>query len=203
MPVTASIDIAIRADHKLDQAILHPAPATPLAPFGDTQKQALKALADIILKCTATSASYPAPLAPTGALLLIFIPPRTATTSPPRVLAPPVPPRMTQLPSRVAIVPSLLRRAPVHIIPPDEHQDTPPCIAPNRYPTGLSQHSHVAIEDDVLYPTIHRMNHIMNPDTGNICGYTQLSNGKVPGQDAPTLVRSLSNEFGRLAKGVG
>ena len=121
MPVTALINIAIRAAHELTQALLHPAPATPLSPFRNTQQQALKALSDIFLNRTATSASSPSQLAPTGALLLIVTPPRTATTSPPRVPAPPEPPMMTQSPPRVPTVSSLPRQAPVHIIPPDEH----------------------------------------------------------------------------------
>ena len=126
MPATALIDIVIRAAHELTHALLHPFPATPLSPFGDTQQQTLKALADIFLKRTVTSASYPAPLATTGALLPIVMPTRTATTSPPRVPEPPAPPRITWSPPRVPTVPSLPRRAPVHIVPLDEHLETPP-----------------------------------------------------------------------------
>ena len=45
--------------------------------------------------------------------------------------------------------------------------------------------------------------HVYHPDTGAICKYKQLAKGEIPGQPKQRWVRGFSNEFGRLANGVG
>ena len=46
-------------------------------------------------------------------------------------------------------------------------------------------------------------NHILYPTTGNACSYKKLSTGLVPGQSVAVWKKILTNEFGRLADGVG
>ena len=46
-------------------------------------------------------------------------------------------------------------------------------------------------------------NHVLHPTTGTACSYRKLSAGVVPGQSAEIWKKSLANEFGRLANGVG
>ena len=129
MPALSSADAAIRAAIDLCWALRNPSPASPLAPVGDEQMQALAQLERIFSvsarQPTSTAAAPPRPpehLAP--AVVRVQLPAARAAPCPPLGAA--------RAPVAPAIPASHLEAPPpprVHLIDPDEDNAAPPRVA--------------------------------------------------------------------------
>ena len=97
-----------------------------------------------------------------------------------------------------------------HIIPPEDDpwEETKNYIhkyntrSSSRYAFAAAILKHNTFIHNVQSPP-EFINHILHPKTGNVCTYTILVTGTIPGQSATVWEKELENDFGRLANGVG
>jgi hypothetical protein len=183
MPALSSADAAVRAAIDLCWALRNPSPSSPLAGIGDDQLVAIQQLSDIF---NSLAPSEPDPIAPPR--VLVNNPPVSrprVTPASPRVspASPdPVGPHLIPLDdgSPAALAPTLLRRSPrihssaPHVIPPDSSAYHAPHTPPA---------AHAVIHDT----------------TGQAMNYRFLS----AGPDRELWLRSMANDLGRLAQGIG
>ena len=103
MPTASSADAAIAAAQDLTQALLHPSPASPLAPLSNSQHAALQQLAEIFAATTTTHAET------------IFNPiaQQSSTVPTPTPPAPSAPPGFAPLLATMPCAPSLDTATPV------------------------------------------------------------------------------------------
>jgi hypothetical protein len=186
MPQLSSADAAIRAAIDLCWAIRNPSPSSPLAAIGDEQMAAIKTLSEIFSVSaqpvpTQTPLAPRVPAAPASppTFRTPTLPTRPAPASPPRVRFAPT------LPSPV-LGPTLIAANPDEISPAAHHSH--PRRSPRLHPAG----PHVIYADPSANAVIHAA-------TGQSMNYRRL----LDGPDQALWLRSMANDLGRLAQGVG
>jgi hypothetical protein len=181
-------------------AVQHPSPATPFAPVGNQQLEALKQLADIFQRTTNTP-SKTIPKAPP-----------TREQPLPSVLNKPLPPALPRVVNKP--LPEPLPRMVEATVPTSKTSPTP--MAPHRYPTRHTKSTQSTQEEvnhvmedhqkerDTPAPmttTITQWaNAIIDPDTWASMEYRHLI--KSP-KHQEAWKHSFANELKRLAQGIG
>jgi hypothetical protein len=177
MPQLSSADAAIRAAIALCLAIRNPSPASPLAPIGDAQMEAIQQLSDI----------FSVSVAPDSAQKVQ--PPRVPVALPtPQQLAPRPRQEPAALP-RVGITPSSSSPA----TDPDDSVSPPA----ERLHVRRSQRLHNS-GPHINYPNS-AANAVIHETTGTSMNYRLL----IEGPDKKLWLHSMANDLGRLAQGVG
>ena len=182
MPALSSADAAVRAAIDLCWAIRNPAPSSPIAAIGDAQIVAIQQLSDIFNTLAPESSDSAAP-------------PRVPVNNPPI----PRQPATTALPR---VSPPIVSPAGPNLVEPDDDSSTTPTPSPLRRSLRLHSSAHLIPLDSSAHHATHQpadANAVLHETTGQAMNYRFL----ITGPDRDLWLRSMANDLGRLAQGIG
>ena len=209
MPETSSTDRAIKAIEELTHCIKNPAPATPFNNYGDETEEALQQLAEIFTKHKKQPRVEHTPIEHDISPRVIS---NNSAMKHNKVNIIPIDEQHEQELNSKSKAPinNTIHQVPekmhdIHIIPNDSDY-TYNTRSRTKLTRGYANAVQKLVDQEYNKSAnlhTHYINHVYHPTTGKICTYSQLSGGKVPGENQATWTNAFANELGRLAQGVG